>query len=425
MVRNMNVSRNIALTAVVMAGFMFTAARTSYSNLEGKNVLRIWFDTITVDTTPSTVFMNCWYKLEVHEPINWCSFQIRYIYESHQMSPVSHFFNFSASQHASFRVGTIESPGKARVVVSGCPTQLDLTKNTLFSIRWETTGKLNDTDNNDTIGLMEVDRRFLEVTENSGIDTIIVEQGWIKYKQKHEEPPTVGKRVPVELYSTNDTLQADSARIVSLNVTSLDSAYIKYGVVSFTYDTAAISIDRVSGGELLEGVGITGFDLAGDQVVANFSAIDTMQTLTGQGELLRFHFRARPREDTLTTELTNPVLYVGNTWDDSVGEKTYSLGSITIFGAPKQTESVLVEDAGVEFFIKPSTIVSAGFIELVSGDYTRKVLRISDALGKVVFSAEMSKSLQVPTGHWASGMYRVYVSGASGCIATLGFAVIR
>jgi len=62
-----------------------------------KNILRIWFDTITVKTIPATVVMNCWYKIEGNKPHDFRGFQMPFIYEAHKITRYGYYFSGTSS----------------------------------------------------------------------------------------------------------------------------------------------------------------------------------------------------------------------------------------------------------------------------------------------------------------------------------------
>jgi hypothetical protein len=402
------VKRTISLGRIYCLLVICFVSVSSVHAQSTKNVLRIWFDTITVKTVPSQVVMNCWFKLEGTKPHEFRGFQMPYIYESHQIAPTNCFFSGSACENASHKFGGVTGPnGHATVNVLNS-SELDLSKQLLFSIAFIALPRLNDSVNNDFIGYMEVERNRFEVI-GTGIDEVIITDGWIKYVK--QLPPEPEKRTSITLASDSVSLTADSSGWVSIKSSDLDSTRIKRSVFSFSLDSSLIRFDTAVVGTVLNGV-------AALTVVKNLSMInlylsstDTSKTLQGNGEILRVKLSAKKRQDTVSTFLHDSSFFALNT-DHLLDSVRYQLGAIVIQGVKIDTDTVIksvkIHSAGQEkVFIAPNPASDFVTIDLDDQEATVELISV---LGDKVLAQTGRGIIRINTTLLASGWYQVHVS---------------
>lgn len=397
-----------SLVTRLCAVLMICSLCSSYSKAQSKNILRIWFDTITVKTIPSQVVMNCWFKLEGTKPHDFRGFDMTFIYEAHQITPSNYFFSGTASEKAGFHAGNHNSQtGEASVVVLGS-TELDLTKPLLFSMAFLALPRLNDTVFNDYIGRMEVIRDRFELSINSGIDSVVITDGWIKYAKQSEPEPETKKSIVVS--SDSSTIAGDSVGWVSILASSLDSARISQAVFSAAFDTSIIALDTaVIGVGFASTVALT---IENKLTHANFylNSIDTSKPFTGSGEILKIKLKAHKRNDTIVTRLYDTSFFALNP-DNLLDSVRYVLRDITIYGKASDTDTVIksvsiANQDVAELLISPNPANSAVTIEL---DISGATLTVYTILGEKVYTSSFNHKVELQTSRYASGWYQVVV----------------
>lgn len=299
-----------------------------------KNILHIRFDTVTVHTLPTQVVINCWYTFDTVKPHNFHALGMSFIYEAFQMQPTTpFFFDGTACGMAEYKISSTDAQtGNARVEVLS-QQEFDLSKPTLFSFNVIVKQALNGlVVPGDTLAQMEIvniDTAGL----NMGIDSIAIENGWIKYIKP---APVPEKRRNIVVTSDSLRLQADSSGWISLKVSSLDSARFKRGGYSFEIDTGLVRFDTARAGELLSEASIIQIARLGGTVTIDFSKTDTSQSITGAGEILKLRFKAVDREDTVCGGFIDTSFFALNT-DNLLDTVRYNLGDVCVYGVKKDT----------------------------------------------------------------------------------------
>jgi hypothetical protein len=368
-----------------------------------KNVLRIWFDTITVKTLPAQVVMNCWFKIEGTKPHDLRGFQMPFIYESHQISPIGYYFSGTACEKAGFHTGNHNSQtGTGSVVVLGA-TELDLSKSLLFSIAYIAKTRLNDSSNNDFVGHMEVDTARLELSIESGIDEVVVSDGWIKYVKV--PPPEPEKRKSIMLSSDSVVIASDSSAWLSLRTSEIDSARIKRTVFSFSVDTSVVVFDTAAVGSSFSSTASLVVENKLTTVNLYLTSTDDAMPLVGSGNLLKLKFTAHKREDTVSTHLFDSAFFALNA-DNLLDTVRYELEKITVNGikTPTKTveESKEIESNSISLIPNP-----ADEFVLISSDVQGELIEIYSLLGEKVYSSQLNESIRLDTQGLPSGWYQV------------------
>jgi hypothetical protein len=390
-----------------------------------KNVLRIWFDTVVVKSVPSQfVVMNCWFSYDFPKPHSFRGFDMRFIYEAHQIQPSNYFFDkTTACGMADYHIGNSNpSTGNAYVVVlSG--RELDLTKQLLFSMSFTAKAMLNDRERNDTVGLMEVVR--FDLPDESGIDTVIITNGWIKYVQA---PPTPLKRKSIRISSEALTLQSDSSGWIPVYTTALDSAVIKNAVLTFTVDTTVIRIDTVAAGSMLSPSTTVTLENKRLRMNVYLSDSDTSQILRGSGELLKIKASAVSRIDTVCTALFDSAFLALNT-DNMLDTVAYSFGSICVEGKPPSDTDTTTKSVrsgmNTEPIISISPNPASAAVSFVSSDYHPFTVEVISVTGALLLRQNGQNEVLCDLRALTSGLYRIRIQTADGRTETRSLLVIR
>jgi hypothetical protein len=409
------------LGAALLLPVVLLVAGDAYS--VGKNILHIRFDTVTVHSVPTQVVINCWYKLDTVKPHNFHALGMNFIYEAFQMQPTTpFFFDGTACAMADFKIASTDAQtGNARVEVLS-QQEFDLSKPLLFSFNVIVKSTLNGSIGGDTVALMEIVN--IDTAQlNMGIDSISIENGWIKYVKL---PPTPEKRKNVTLSSDSLSLKADSTGWVSLRVSSLDSARLKRGGFSFEIDTALVRFDTARAGELLTETSIVQIAKLGGKVTIDFSEADTSKAITGAGEILQLRFTARHREDTACAILRDTSFFALNT-DNLLDTVSYRLDDVCVYGAKKDTGTGYVrmsEDEEKEFKAMPNP--AREFVEFTSkSDAPDLAITIYTVLGEKVSEFRFGGSYRWDVSRVAAGAYRALASRRGKIIGAADIAIIH
>ena len=381
------------------------------SAAQKKNILHIRFQTVTIKPSTSDIVLNVFYKLEaLRSPVFFHGFECRYVYDQTKIRPNTAFFDGTASANADIKGANDDVPAdEYRVeVLSG--SSLDTTNPILFQVRYSVKTGFTDS-------AMIIPTRFDPLSLTSGIDTVIIDNtpwdptfGWIGFGlvfiDTTKPPPP--KKISIDLWSDSTDVQSDSLKIVSLNVTSLDSANVKNGIFEFDVDTSAFDSVSVTKGALLANANLA---IARDSthIVASFSSTDS---LTSKGELLRITLRGKHRTDTVCTGILNPKLTVLNA-DNRVSFVTYLLKGICVFGERKDTiikgvvESGENRDSPMAIFPNPAR----SFIDFLMPSWhgVKKHLVVFDALGRRIFDEILDANLRWEVASVPVGLYTAIV----------------
>lgn len=377
----------------------------SHSFAQPKNTLRIWFDTVTVKTLPAQVVINCWFKLEGTKPHDLRGFQMPFIFETHQITPIGYYFSGTASEKAGYHIGNHNSQtGTGTVVVLGA-TELDLSKSLLFSIAYIAKPRLNDSANNDYVGHMEVDTARLELSIDSGIDEVIVSDGWIKYVKA--PPPEPEKRKSITLSSDSIAIVSDSSAWLSLRTSQIDSARVKRSVFSFSVDTSVVVFDTAVVGSAFSSTSSLTVENKITKVNVYLNNTDDTTRLIGSGELLKCKFTARKREDTVSTYLFDSAFFALNT-DNLLDTVRYELEKITVYGVKTPSTIVKATEEIETDFVSLVPNPADEFV-LISSEVQGEFIDIYSLLGEKVYSSYLNERIRLDTKALPSGWYQVLV----------------
>ena len=354
--------------------------------------------------------MNCWYSIEGTKPHDFRGFDLRYIYEAYQIAPTNVFFDGTACENAGFHTSSQDaSTGNGRVEVLSS-SELDLTNPLLFSIAFQAKSALNT--KGDTVGMMEVFRFDLNL--DSGIDSVEIQNGWIKYVKVPPPPPPEKKRA-IALSSDSTAIASDSVVWLTVQTSELDSARIKRGVFTFNVDTSLLQFDTAIVGKVLSDIGekVT-VDNKITFVNVFYSNTDTSKALNGAGELLKLRFTAKKRTDTVCTTLIKPLFFALNA-DNLLDSVRYQIAAICVLGKkPVDTRISDPEGKDLQEFSISNTIIADGSIEFHSESEIPGILKVYDALGRCVLEQRILKSVTLSHSAFASGMYKAVLTKANG-----------
>ncbi|HEY6171586.1 MAG TPA: T9SS type A sorting domain-containing protein, partial [Candidatus Kapabacteria bacterium] len=306
---------------------------------------------------------------------------------------------------AGFHTGNHNSQtGTGAVVVLGA-TELDLSKPLLFSIAYVAKSRLNDSANSDYIGHMEVDTARLELSIESGIDEVIVSDGWVKYVKV--PPPEPEKRKSITLSSDSVVMASDSSVWLSLRTSQIDSARVKRTVFSFSVDTSVVVFDTAIVGSAFNSAASLTIENKITKVNLFVNSTDDAKALAGNGEFLKLKFTARKREDTVSTHLFDSAFFALNT-DNLLDTVRYELEKITVYGIKTPVETVEEEEIEIDSHVSlvPNP---ADESVLISSEVQGELIEIYSLLGEKVYSSLLNERIYLDTKVFPSGWYQVQV----------------
>jgi hypothetical protein len=387
-----------------------------------KNILRIRIDTVTISAVTPTVTLNIWYSIDGSKPHSFRGFQCDFAYEKYQIEAASAFSIGTASRTASLFDFIKDYPyaGQARLLVRS-DAELDITKPVLFRLIFNTKGTLYDTLIKDFKGLMEI--FFFEVL-GDGIDEVFIENdslGWIQYQPPVMPDPEPPKKRNIAVSTDSVTVMSDSTVQVPLNVTTLDSAMVKYGAFGFTYDTSILAFIGAEPGDLLGNGGTLDIKHEANRATITFFAGDTSKALAGTGELFVMRFRAIKREDTVCTEFRDSGFFVLNegALTDTI---SYALGNICVFGI-KEDMGVVSEPRQVQFRILPNPAHDE--ITILTSETRSCDLMIWNVLGKLMMQTAITGDTTIDMRSFKPGTYRVVLMRSGSIAASQQFIIMR
>jgi hypothetical protein len=392
------------LTVMVLLGCL-----SSLGFAAGKNILRIHFQTAFVKPSTQDTVLNVYYKLEIgRPPVKFNGYDCRFIFENTKIQPVPmklDFFSGTASQYADFANGVANPPDEYRVQVLST-AMLDTTNPILFQVRY-TVLSVKDS--------AEIIPTLFNVTTASGsnpIDTVIIDNSpgrddisWYVFGLMFADTakPSPPKKADLTFTSDSTTIQSDSVKVISVQVSTLDTAKITNATFEFDVDTSAIDSVSITGGALLANASF-GKTVTLPHV---FTTISSVNPLQGQGELLRITLRGKKLKDTLCTGILNPKFTALNA-DEMVGAVKYLLKGFCVLGkAPKDTTTKSVvsldEGQGVEIYPNPAS----SFIDFkMPINYPgSKHVEVFDMCGRVVLDEIINADFHWETVHVPNGVY--------------------
>jgi len=396
----MTIARNArhARLGILLVGAIFSLSVHSVlvvpvlraQKLDTMNVMRVRLDTVTVSPNDGDIFVNAYYTFHLPKPHDIRGFDLRFFYDSTltRLQP----FLLDGTASSSLTDASNPAPPEARFVVLGS-NEIDLTNPVLFKLHF-TVARLQDSE------LLRWDRAFSEIASwqvnRWGLDTIILEDGWIRVQQP---------KVTVSISNPSLTVKADSSLNVPIVVSDLSAAKLRKVRVGFVFDTTALKFVAVSSTE--PGVSAGPVVVKADTLSVDLTSV---QPMLGADTLVTLTFRAVDRTDTLTTGFMDGVFTALNA-DALVGSVQWTFHPIRIEGR-RPASVVTVSDAEapyVEVFPNPAS----GWVRVRMTDKNEDnpfCITIFDALGNEVFRTTGRDAEWMPPPGTANGSFEAIVT---------------
>jgi hypothetical protein len=222
-----------------------------------------------------------------------------------------------------------------------------------------------------------IDWVLFDTTENSGIDTIIFEGGWVRFV-----PPPV-KRISVELSSPQVRVRHDSTFTIPVRTSSLSGGNVNAGRLALGVDTNVFQVIGVLPA-LADSVR---FDsISPGRFAVGFARKDTTSRFESSGTLFEVLLRAKLRIDTVCSSFKAPELESLNA-GSLVDSVRYAFMEMCVEGfRPADTLSKVVREQVVSVCVMPNP--AAKYCEFRVGEETRFQVKVYNALGAEVFQTD-------------------------------------
>ena len=412
--------RSLIIVAIISLGIATTA------QAQGKNILRIRFDTVTVSSLPKQVFLNVYCKLEGTKPHKFRGFDCRIAYERYQIDQPIVMWTGTACEKAAFhKFNFLPQQGHLLIqVLTAGDIELDLSRPVLFRLGFVAKQTLNDQEYGDFRVLFECFLFDDSLSNDNGIDEVIIENnrlGWIDYKPPIVIDTTV-KRTNIFLATETKQVESDSLVTIGLSTSLLDSTSVKQGAFRISVDTTLLTFVDAQPGPLLGPNGRLVVENTTDKVLFYFSREDSTQPLIGAGELLTMRFKARKREDTVCAIFTDSVFYALND-SNRVDTVFYDLGPICVLGHKEDVGSVLQGSQSGAFRCVPNP--ASDEIKFFVNEDRLCDLVIWNVLGEVVEQFAMTSTATLDIRRYAPGTYRAAAMRNGRIIASEQLVIIH
>lgn len=391
-------TKPLRILVLLLAVFVwFTEDQFVSSAQAQKNTLYLDVDTVTVSSLPADVFLRVFYRIEAQSPTNFRGYYARLVYGPRRfVRAVDIITSGTASSTVDNPIRTI-TDDEIRVAALGS-IAFDTSNHVLFMIR--STIKADTTEGTTASFLWDQ----LQLNNESGIDTIIYGDGFVKYL-KPELPP---RKDTVTVSIGIDSVKAGEILEIPVRVSDMYGANVKQFALNFDFDTSAMNF---VGAEVVDGrVPVTRVQQTQDEhATVQIHSLDTTR-IPGNSLFMVLRFQTKEREDTMRTYLQqlgfqalNPeatITYVNLSSDTSI-----------IYGVkkPDTTSAVASErELLVRVYPNPST----SFVRF-EAEGEKVAVNIFDVLGREIFSTEAVGAIEWRSAEHASGPYlaRVRVRG--------------
>jgi hypothetical protein len=222
-------------------------------------------------------------------------------------------------------------------------------------------------------------------TAGQPFDTVILQDGWIKYQKE-----------AITVTTSGVTGVSDSLIRVPVQISDMSQANIRTGVFSFDLDTSILQFVGSIAGNIPGNSLVTSDSVKGTHVWVTISNQGSTNPMTGSGKIATLLFKAQHRTDTLCTMLGDSLFQALNT-DALVSTVKLSLGDICVKGQSLQSvDGTRLQSESLNVW--PNPFNSLLNISMGASSEGMSEVQVTDVLGRTVVSGQM-----------ASGIFRWYV----------------
>jgi hypothetical protein len=397
-------ARQLVLKRVFVGLIFGLACVTSLraQNLDMMNWLRVRFDTVTIKPDQGDIFVNVSYTYHLPKQHNIHAYDLHFYYEQAKTSIVQFIFDGTATPTSGSFLDTNQTAPDASVVFLGS-NEIDLTNPVLFKV-WFFNAGLVDSET------LRWDRTLSENAQYQlgfeGLDTIILEDGWIKVQQP--------SKIAVAISTPAETAAADSMLTVPVTIGDLTGANLLHAKIGFVFDTSVLQFAGVIGAES----GITAIPvLTKDTLDIDLRSSAPMR---GGDSLITLQFHAVKRMDTVTTRFSTGIFTALNS-DALLGNVQFIFNPIRIEGESSVSGvgASRLQSLSIEIFPNPAAhSVRIQIMDASPSD--RFSVGIFDALGREVFRSEGVDVRWTSASGIPNGMYEAVVTSLNS-----GFRIVH
>lgn len=385
------------LLKLALVTLLFLLSNTSRAQ---KNTLHLWVDTLIIDETQNDVILNVKFRLDVKRPpVKFYG----YVAEI-DFGPAGYvqvvgnngvIFQNTGSRHIPDPIPTVTTSW-VRVVALGDESQrVDTNYTSLFKLRLSTA---NLPAGERALFIWD----YIQLVEDSGIDSVVYGQGYVERRKFVPEPVFDTVRITIP----GHVAQSDSTFDLPVVFDSISRSRVKHFALSFDFDSSVVRLDDViKASDILDTLerdiqpthGDVFMRVAGDGVIQ------------GADTLFYLRFTAKHRTDTLCTTLQQ-VGFLPINDDVKVDATVISLSEICVQGkAEGPKEVVEVPESLWDLRISPNP--ASEFVAVMLPESKgRFEIAVFDVAGRLVHTAAGIGKVEWRPGANARGAYHIVVT---------------
>lgn len=395
--------RLLAVTILIGAVWNHASAKSKSAAVQpvadtGLNVVRIRFDTLKLTPHETFVLMPVRWSANLPKPHDFRGFNVHFAVDPAKVTVSDFYVQGTAAEAMNGVPFTNTTDSDARFIILGS-NEPDFSNPILFYVAVSL--RLNPGD------ITPFHWTYIESPKYFKVDTIISEDGWIELPGPKSAAVT-----------TRDTaMKADSIISIPVSITDLSGASIKQARIMATLDTSVFDLVGATPGASENAQVLAG--LNGNTLTLDVTA-KSSSTLAGNDVIAYLQLRARPRQDTICSAMTNGSFQALNS-DAYIGTVSVWFGQVCVFGS--RPESVVGTHHSLPLAVYPNPVTTV--LHLVGPDAEPvATVTVYDVLGRAVFSGTSTRDWQ-PREDLPDGRYHVIVTDRQGMRREADVTLVR
>ncbi len=384
---------------LLLVAFQFVACLAA----QAQSLFEVRFDTVTAKAG-DTVTVYARYRFTPSGPHDIMSYTAQFDFDTTEVHLLAYVFDGTATPAADTNLAGTSHRGISAFGTS----EIDLSDSLLFGIRFRVDRALADT------AFVRWDTTVPMFASGTGVDSVHFQNGWVRTISTSGHVVLGTPAVVVRGFTLGYSPDSVAFELPVL-ASGLDSANIRTAVISFVYDSTALSIQGFNATPVKD-VNVVGFSsvaLPGGLRRESVSiASSGSGPIPGNDTLLRISFVGLVGLDTNCTALEEVSLRPSNP-GGLIGNTDYTANPICLEGERPSRVSNAKQGNPISLF--PNPAVSEVTFVFPAGTEGQKMLEVYDALGRMVWSGAIAGARwTIPVGIPA-GSYTAEVN-ASGTI---------
>jgi hypothetical protein len=394
------------LLRLALVGLLFLLSNSSRAQ---KNTLRLWVDTLYIDTAQTDVLLNVKFKLDVQRPpVNFRGYRAEIDYGPSSYVRVNGGNSGVITQNTGSRfitdpMITVTDNSVTVVALGSEQAPIDTSYSTLFTLRLTAYKPINGA------GMPQGARAdFIwdpiasQIVDDSNIDTIIFGSGFIERRTT----PVLPTFDTVKISLPPMTVSRDSTFDVPVIFDTISRSKVKHFAFSFDFDSSVVRFDDAYLASDIQGTLTKVIQpIHGDVFVESKDS----STFFGADTLFYLRFTSKGRTDTICTSLTQ-VGFLPVNDDAKVDSRLITIGEMCVQGFTPEPTKVVREYEGLrDLFISPNPALEIVMISLPE-QKGRFSVEVFDAAGHSVYTAQGIGRVEWRPNEAAAGAYNVIVT---------------